>query len=47
MLMGNIAKPELEVIVTFDIKGSKLNRRVAESSCESLESLGSYRVYKD
>ena len=47
MLMGNIATPELEVIVTFDIKGSKVNRCVSESSCGSLESLGSYRVYKD
>ena len=47
MLMGNIATPELEVVVTFDIKGSKVNRCVAESSCGTLESLGSYRVYKD
>ena len=47
MLMGNIATPELEVIGTFDIKGSKVNRRVAEATSGSLESLGSYRVYKD
>ena len=47
MLMGNIATPETEVIATFDIKGSKVNRRVSDSSCGSLESLGSYRVYKD
>ena len=47
MLMGNIATPELEVIGTFDIKGSKVNRRVAEATSGSLESLGPYRVYKD
>ena len=47
MLMGNIATPDLDVIATFDIKGSKVNRRVAESSRGSLESLGSYQVYKD
>ena len=41
MLMGNIVAPEFEVIATFDIKGSKVNRRVAESSCGSLEDLGS------
>ena len=47
MLMGNIATPELEVIATFDIKGSKFHRIVTESEYYSLESLDSNRVYKD
>ena len=45
--MGNIALPELEVIAQFDLKGSKVNRRVHASSIGSIEDLDRRIVYKD
>lgn len=35
MLLGNIASPEFEVISIFDIKGSKVGRKVSDSSVRS------------
>ena len=47
MMMGNIALSELEVIAQFDLKGSKVGRKVHKSSVESIQSLYPHVVYKD
>ena len=45
--MGNIALPEIEVLAQFDIKGSKVNRKVNEQSTGTIQNLDSDIVYKD
>ena len=47
MLMGNLAIPELEVVAQFDLKGSKVNRKVLKSSSGSIHNLNPGIVYKD
>ena len=47
MMMGNIALPELEVIAQFDLKGSKVNRKVHRLQKGLIENLDPRIVYKD
>ena len=47
ILIGNIALPDAVVIAKFDIKGSKLNRKISDESCRKLDDLNSSAVYKD
>ena len=45
--MGNIGFPRMKVISIFDIKGSKTNRRVADSRLSTPLDLQTGTVYKD
>ena len=45
--MENISLPELEVIAQFDLKGSKVNRKVHEALSGIMTDLDPGTVYKD
>ena len=47
ILMGNLAPPELEVLGQFDLKGSKVSRKVHKLSDGSIQDLNPHKVYKD